>query len=100
MAKYMGAKILKKKLEAEKKKQARLDAERADKRGGIIANQGEVLDRSKQKFNMARGMSMGDDDFEKISAAVDLNPKFSATYDLLRKSTQSFILTLNEDMVN
>ena len=43
---------------------------------------------------------MGDDDFEKISAAVDLNPKFSATYDLLRKSTQSFILTLNEDMVN
>ena len=38
MAKYMGAKILRKKLEAEKKKQARLDAEKAEKRGGILAN--------------------------------------------------------------
>ena len=54
MAKAIGAKILKKKLEAQQAKDKAKFAAMAKDRGGVNQNQAEFLDRDKQKFDITK----------------------------------------------
>lgn len=38
-------------------------------------------------------------DFEAIKEEDDLNPKFTLAYNMLRKRSEHFFLTMNEDML-
>ena len=87
---------VKKQLEREKKKAAAKEA--AKKRGGIVANSGDTLDRNKQKFDVSKLLNLDDDNFAEI-VHFDPNPKFTAAYTSLRKRSTNFILTMNEDMI-
>ena len=97
-AKYMGAKMLKKQLEKEKAKAQAKEDERANKKN-IQGNQGEILDRKKQKFDITQSTMAADGDFIEIREADILNPKFEQVYNMLSKRGEYFLLTMNESML-
>ena len=76
-AKYMGAKMLRKQMERQKAKDdAKADLRNA-KRGAMVANTGEILDRDVQKFDLTAASMAPDGDFVKIDEKDDMNPKFT-----------------------
>ena len=62
-----------------------------------IANQGEFLDRKKQRFDLSDSI-LPEGDFEAIVEKDD-NPEYSKSYNMLIKRKDQFLLTLNDDMI-
>ena len=78
-AKYMGAKQLKKQIEKDQKKAAEKGNK---KKGTILANKGEFLDRKKQKFDFSSSSMAMEGDFEfGQDHEEDKMPKFNKVYD-------------------
>ena len=64
---------------------------------GFASNQGEFLDRKKQRFDMTDSMEHGD--FEAIQAETDLNPCFTQAFKILNQRRNHFLLTMDEGMI-
>lgn len=100
MAKAIGAKMLKKQLEKEAIKQKAKTAA-LNKVGALTQNQGEFLDRAKQKFDVTKAIKNLDSDaFGEKRAEVDKNPKYTAAITMLCKRKDQFFLTMNESMID
>ena len=93
----MGAKMLKKQMEKDlAKAKAKEEARSKNKTTG---NQGEFLDRGKQKFNMTAAVLQGDDDFKEIDEKKDKNPAFTKAFKALSKRDKDCFLTMNEAFI-
>ena len=63
----------------------------------LVLNQGEFLDRKKQRFDLSDSI-LPEGDFEAIVEKDD-NPEYSKSYNMLIKRKDQFLLTLNDDMI-
>ena len=86
MAKYMGAKMLKKQIEKEQKK-AEAMAVRATKK--VHGNKTETIDRAKQRFDIT-SITLKVEELFIDSKENTVNPKFQAAHDFLIKKEQFF----------
>lgn len=99
--KAIGAKILKQQLA----KQAAKDKEKANKTakaaGQAVLNQGEYLDRGKQRFDVTKAIANLDSNtFAKVVQEEDRNPRFTNAYSMLRSRKEKFMLTMNDDFID
>lgn len=93
-SKYMGAKMLKKQNLKQKEKAKQKGANSAHK---LVLNQGEFLDRKKQRFDLSDSI-LPEGDFEAI-VDKDRNPEYTRAYKMLIKRKDDFLLTMNDDMI-
>lgn len=61
----------------------------------MLANDGEFIDRAKQKFNMTQSDMNEDGDFEDI-IDIDENPRYSESLNMLQQR-RDMLLTLNDE---
>ena len=70
------------------------------KHEALLRNEGEYLDRDKQKFNLSQSsMDLAGDFEENKEQIVDLNPQYNKTLLSLQKENEQYMLTLNEDYI-
>jgi len=95
MAKYLGAKLLRKQLAKDKKKKTKQLT-----KGALNANQGEYLkENGKRQFDLtASSMAMAGDFEDMNDEAIEENPEYLRTFDLLVKSDY-FLLTQDEALI-
>ena len=95
--KYMGAKLLQKKLEAERK----ANAKRAVKtKGTNVASNQEYLERKKRHFDLSASSMQIEGDFAIADEeGGDENPEYNKAFDSLRKN-EYFLLTFDEDLLD
>lgn len=93
--KYIGAKLLAKEREKEKKKQERL-AKRT--KGTMYVNDGETLSHAnKRRFDITSQTMMMENDFVVAEDDTDPNPEFTNAYDNLRRNP-FFLLTYDQQL--
>ena len=70
-------------------------------KAGIRDNHGEFLDRKKQKFDFAASSVNPEegDLFGEVKGKQDRNPKYTRAYQTLSRRSNSFMLTMNENMI-
>ena len=95
--KYMGAKMLKKQLEKDKKKKENMVAKT---KGTVHKNNQEFLERKgKRHFDITMSSMQLEGDFVDLDEdKEDENPIYSKAFDSLRRN-KDFLLTLNEDNI-
>ena len=71
----------------------------ANKTTKLVLNQGEYLDRKKQRFDLSDSiLPEGEGDFGPLKEE-DMNPRYTQSYKMLSKRKNLFLLTMDDGMI-
>ena len=95
-SKYMGAKMLNKQ---NLKQKLKAQDKAANKTNKLVLNQGEFLDRKKQRFDLSDSiLPEGEGDFGPHKEE-DMNPRYTLSYKMLSQRKNHFLLTMDDGMI-